>query len=88
MERCPNCAARADGSAACRRCGMDLAGLLRVERAAETLRVQAVAHLAANDASAACTALTHSLALHRTPCAERLLGFAQGRSHIEMKADR
>lgn len=77
MDRCPNCAARTDGSPACRRCGMDLADLLRVEQAAENLLTQAVAHLATGDAGAARTALMQSLALRRTPCAERLLGFVR-----------
>ncbi|TCT24223.1 hypothetical protein [Thiobaca trueperi] len=77
MDRCPNCAARTDGSPACRRCGMDLASLLRVERAAEGLLTQAVAHLATGNPEAACAALTQSLALHRTPNAERLLGFVR-----------
>ncbi len=87
MDRCPNCAARTDGSPACRRCGMDLASLLRVERVAEGLLTQAVAHLATGNPEAACAALTQSLALHRTPCAERLLGFVRqmgDERHVKM----
>ncbi|MBK5966364.1 hypothetical protein CCR95_20320 [Thiocystis minor] len=77
MERCPNCAARWDGRVTCRRCGMELAGLIRVEQAAESLIARAMAHLEAADPEAASADLIQALALHRTPFAERLLNFAQ-----------
>ncbi len=77
MERCPNCAARWDGGVICRRCGMELAGLIGVEQAAESLIVRAIAHLEAANPEAASADLIQALALRRTSFAERLLGFAQ-----------
>ncbi len=77
MDRCPNCAARWDGQAACRRCGMELAGLSEVEQAAESRVAQAIAQLAAANPEAASRSLTQALALRRTPLAEHLLGFVQ-----------
>ena len=77
MERCPNCAARWDGRVTCRRCGMELAGLIRVEQAAESRIARAIAHLEAADPESAHLELNRTLALHRTPFAEHLLGFAR-----------
>jgi hypothetical protein len=77
MQRCPNCNARCDGGSACRRCGMDLDLLIRVEQAAERLVGQALAQLAAADPEAAVHSLTQALALHRTADAEQLLGFVR-----------
>ena len=77
MERCPNCRARGDGTATCRRCGMDLATLIRIDEAAERLLAQGVAHLAAGDPVAAQGKLTRVPGLRAEPLAELLLGFAQ-----------
>jgi len=77
MERCPNCRARGDGGPACRRCGMDLALLQAVERAAERELRQAVARLAAGEPEAAARAARRALSLQRHPLAERVAGFVQ-----------
>ena len=74
MERCPNCRARGDGSETCRRCGMNLSGLLAVERASEHLR--GISHLAVAETQAAKSDLTRALRLHSAPFTELLLGFA------------
>ncbi len=76
MERCPNCGARLDANRACRRCGMDLSGLLRAEQAAESLVLQGIERLAA-DPEAAAQLFSRSLALRKTPFAQRLLRFAR-----------
>jgi predicted amidophosphoribosyltransferase len=77
MERCPNCRARLGDTATCRRCGMELDRLLEVEKAAERLTAQSVAHLAVGDPEAATDDLTQVLGLHRNPFAEALFGFAK-----------
>ncbi len=77
MERCPNCRARGQDTATCRRCGMDLAKLIAVEQAAERLTALGVVQLAAGDPVAASGDLTRALGLYRTPFARLLLGFAQ-----------
>lgn len=77
MERCPSCRARWDGNTSCRRCGMDLAALLAVERAAEQYTLRGVTQLAAGDPVAARQHLSRALGLHRTPIAALLLGFAR-----------
>ncbi|MEA3274144.1 MAG: hypothetical protein U9Q81_02365 [Pseudomonadota bacterium] len=77
MERCPNCRARWDGNETCRRCGMDLAALFAVEKAAEHLTVRGIARLAAEDTVAGRHDLSRALDLRREPFAEMLLGFAR-----------
>ncbi|MCU0834110.1 MAG: hypothetical protein MUC77_06685 [Chromatiaceae bacterium] len=77
MERCPNCGARCDGSASCRRCGLELAPLLAVEQAAEQLMRDALARLAERDATAALSALGRARTLRREPFGGLLLGFAR-----------
>ncbi|MCB2263239.1 MAG: hypothetical protein LGR52_09940 [Candidatus Thiosymbion ectosymbiont of Robbea hypermnestra] len=77
MERCPNCHARGEDAASCRRCGMDLTKLTAVEQAAERLTALGIAHLATGDPATASNRLTRALGLHRTPLTERLLGFAE-----------
>jgi hypothetical protein len=76
MERCPNCRARRDDGATCRRCGMDLSALLAVERAVETLAAQAVAQLAAGSVPAAVDTLLQARRLSAEPFVGQLLGFA------------
>jgi hypothetical protein len=76
MERCPNCRARCDGGANCRRCGMELVGLIAVEGAAERAVALGIAHLAAEEHEAARRELSRALSLHRTPLGERLLAFS------------
>jgi len=85
MERCPSCRARCDGAETCRRCGMELAGLISVEQAAESLTLRAAARLAAGDAVAARQALTQGLGLYRSPLARLLLGFSEQLMEAERK---
>lgn len=75
MERCPNCRARTDANAICRRCGMDLVTLIEVESAAERLTELGCAHLAAGDPMAAEQYLTGAANLRRAPFIELLLEF-------------
>lgn len=75
MERCPNCGARCGGNPQCRRCGMELGGLLAIERAAERHLARAVERLGAGDTDAAIGALELSCRLKRTELAEQLLRF-------------
>lgn len=42
MERCPNCKARYRSGEVCRRCGMELTWLLKIERNAELLHQQMI----------------------------------------------
>ena len=77
MERCPNCRARRDDGATCRRCGMDLSRLIEVEQAAERLTAQSISRLALGDSARARGDLTRALRLHRAPLAELLVGFAR-----------
>jgi len=77
MERCPNCRARLDDGATCRRCGMDLAKLIEVEQAAEHFTALSVAHLAVGSPMAARGDLIRALDLHHTPFAELLLDFTR-----------
>ncbi len=79
MDRCPNCRARTDAAPSCRRCGMDLALLQRVEQAADAALHQAVSRFAAGDMNSAGSAARRALALRRTPLAEQLAGFAARR---------
>jgi hypothetical protein len=75
MDRCPNCRARTDAEPSCRRCGMDLSLLQRVERAADAALLEAVVLLADCDPAAARDAAGRALALRRTDLAERIAGF-------------
>jgi Uma2 family endonuclease len=75
MDRCPNCRARLDVEPTCRRCGMELALLQRVERAADAALREAIALLAAGDSPAAGDAAGRAAALRRTDLAERIAVF-------------
>jgi Tfp pilus assembly protein PilF len=77
MERCPNCSARWDGGANCRRCDMELEGLVAVEKAAERSLARGIGYLAATEPRAARRELARALDLQRTPLAELLLDFAR-----------
>ncbi len=77
MERCPNCRARWESGETCRRCGMDLAPLLAVERAAESLIAQAVAALAEGRTAAAIASLTKAQGLIADPLVGHLRAFAR-----------
>lgn len=77
MDRCPNCKARWDGNATCRRCGMVLSTLLQVERAAENLTIRGITKLVAAETREAKTDFNRALGLLRTPFGELLSGFAQ-----------
>ena len=77
MERCPNCRARWDGGESCRRCGMDLAPLLAIEQAAESLLATAVARMVRGDAPSAVRTLTQAERLSGEPLIRHLAGFAR-----------
>lgn len=77
MERCPNCRARRDDGATCRRCGMDLSRLIEVEQAAERLTAQSISRLVLGDPARARGDLIRALRLYRAPLAELLVGFAR-----------
>lgn len=77
MERCPNCRARCRDEAECHRCGMELAGLLRIEAQAEAWERVAVGRLATGDAAGAAVAATRALALQHRPLALALYRFAR-----------
>ena len=76
MDRCPNCRARVNGADHCRRCGMALDLLSKVEEAAEAQLRAALRYLAHGDSDAASTSLRRLLSLRREPLAEQLLIFA------------
>lgn len=88
MERCPNCHARWDGADTCRRCGMDLAPLVAVVKAAERLTARGVTHLAAADLPAALRDLDEAIGLRCEPFAELLLGFARHLDAMQSGAGR
>ncbi|WP_295388775.1 hypothetical protein [uncultured Thiodictyon sp.] len=75
MDRCPNCRARREAEETCRRCGMDLCGLLAVEQAAAGLITHALRQLAAGEVAAAIQTLTRARALNADPFIVHLLGF-------------
>jgi len=75
MDRCPNCRARTDAEPTCRRCGMELALLQRVEQAADAALQEAIGRLVAGERAAAQSAIRQALVLRRTPLAEGLAGF-------------
>jgi hypothetical protein len=80
MERCPNCRARYQEGERCRRCGMELASLLRVETAAERLIQSGLHHLARDELAASLRALKTAGRLRRDPFIDLLLGFVDNRS--------
>ena len=75
MQRCPNCRARDPGDRHCRRCGMDLTGLIAVEAATERLIREAVRALVAGDVQAARADLDRARALHHDPLIDLLIAF-------------
>jgi len=77
MDRCPNCRARREDGETCRRCGMELAPLLALEQAGDTLIRRALNQLANDAVPAATRTLEEARALHPDPFVDRLLGFAQ-----------
>ena len=77
MDRCPNCRARREDGETCRRCGMELAPLLALEQAGDTLIRRALGQLAGDQVPAAVRALEEARTLHPDPFIDRLLGFAQ-----------
>lgn len=79
MERCPNCRARDPGEALCRRCGMELAGLQRVEAAVDRLIHDALLLLIQGEPAvtpAVLQILAQAQALRRDPLVTLLQGFA------------
>lgn len=83
MERCPNCAARWDGAEICRRCGLELAPLLAVERAASHLIRCALTRLAEGDAPGALAVLRRAGALQHQPLVEVLTAIARADAAID-----
>ena len=79
MERCPVCRARFQGETVCHRCGSDLAPLLAIETASETLEREAVAHMVAGDGDRALRVAQRALVLRRTSMAEALMGLLVAR---------
>ncbi|MFP4183114.1 MAG: hypothetical protein ACLFRW_00900 [Halorhodospira sp.] len=78
MERCPNCRARTEATAAhCRRCGMELSLLHATERAATALLEQAAAALASGSPQQARQYLERARALREDRLTEALLGFLE-----------
>jgi len=77
MKRYPNCRAQRAGEETCRRCGMDLAPLLAVERAVESLIARAVGELAAGEMQTA----VHTLGKARDLTAAPLIGHLRGFVH-------
>lgn len=84
MERCPNCHARWDGGETCRRCGMDLRHLLRIEQQAERSLAAAVAHWSSGDQDGALQAAATALLLQRSDLAAALHGFIASQSVVEV----
>ncbi|MDQ2694934.1 MAG: hypothetical protein M3Z21_06060, partial [Pseudomonadota bacterium] len=79
MERCPNCRARYTGGAGCRRCGMALSALLRIEAQAAAWERFAVERLLAGDLRGTLVAAGESLARQQRPLASMLRDFARQR---------
>ncbi|MDZ7852211.1 MAG: hypothetical protein U5L98_06045 [Halomonas sp.] len=79
MDRCPNCNARYRDGADCRRCGMALGELLRIEAAAEHHRRQAIAALLAQDSQAARRHCRRALSLRKDGFTNELLKFTESR---------
>ena len=77
MDRCPNCRARILGADHCRRCGMALDLLQKIEAAAEVQLALALHHLTNGDNAAASVAVRRALSLRRGPLAEELSAFAK-----------
>ncbi|TVQ84283.1 MAG: hypothetical protein EA400_17935 [Chromatiaceae bacterium] len=84
MERCPNCNARWDGTDTCRRCGMDLGHLLRIEQTAERHLAAAVALWSSGDQDGAQRAAATALALQRSDLAAALAGFISSQTVVEV----
>lgn len=80
MDRCPNCSARYRGGNNCRRCGMALGELLRIDAAAQYYRQQAVAALLAQDTSAARWHCRRALGMQEDRLTRALLGFVENAS--------
>lgn len=79
MERCPNCRARYTEGVECRRCGMALSALLRLEAQAAAWERFAVERLLAGDLSGALAAAGESLARQHRPLAAMLRAFVRHR---------
>lgn len=77
MKRCPNCRARYKEGQECRRCGMNLGGLLAIEAQARAREWLAIQQIAADDLAGAEQTLIQTLRLCASPLAERLLGFVR-----------
>jgi len=72
MERCPICRATVGDIETCRRCKTDLTPLLRVERTAADLEMQAFHHLAAGQPATAKRLLKRARFLQDTEARQSL----------------
>ena len=77
MERCPNCRARTERAATCRRCGMELTLLQATEQAAAALYQSACRALSSGDPAAAAAALERANALLADPLSAHLTRFVR-----------
>lgn len=78
MLRCPNCRARVTDTQTCRRCGMALDALVRMEAAAYDQLLLASSCLLRGKYSDALTALQRSRSLKDDPLSAHLLRFVSG----------
>jgi hypothetical protein len=87
MDRCPNCRARLDGAAQCRRCGLELNLLQAADRAGDAALARAIRRLADGDVPGAVRDLERARALSGDPLVPLLLAFARAQSCSEIPAD-
>ena len=87
MKRYPNCRAQRAGEETCRRCGMDLAPLLAVERAAESLISRAVGELVAGEIQTAVHTLANAGGLSAAPLIGRLSRLARSLREVPSRPD-
>ncbi|KOR29609.1 hypothetical protein TI03_01920 [Achromatium sp. WMS1] len=79
MLRCPNCRAQKPGTQQCRRCGIDLTALQKIEDTAKCFILKAIQALASQNQQAladARNALLAACALQQDPLTTLLLNFS------------
>jgi len=87
MDKCPNCRARLDDAPQCRRCGLELDPLRKVERGFDIVFSSALQCLAEGNAAGAAEHLRQALELRRDPLAKDLLALLQAISLSEHLTD-
>ncbi len=75
MDRCPNCRARIDGDSHCRRCGLELEMLKRIEQTAQRKLRAGLLALVSGCLSVARVRIAEAQALKQQPLADALMGF-------------